>query len=274
MNKFEFIQPKVENEKSNTTEKETIDSIWQRAKDFGLEHVVSKGKYVYRVILGSALLLGAHSLEAKNMDNNNPEENKEKIKNYISNFEQTSSHQETLAKLTADIENRFGNLNNPDLSAHTKELNGSINKDIKGADILDNDQFGDIQISVNSYHIQWEDNNGLESSFGSKVDLKKMLAEEIQGKGIMIEATGKGATKQEAILQAIKELSNQYQVDVRGITENLITEDSNSVSQKFLQVTEISSLNTFENVKVLNAEQVGDIWSVQILGEVGDIVEK
>ncbi len=274
MNMFEFNKPKVEKEKLNISEKENIDNIWQRAKDFGLEQVVSKGKYVYRVILGSALLLGAQNLEARNLENNNSEDNKEEIKKYISNFEQTGTHQETLAKLTTDIENRFANLPNSDLSAYTQELNGTINKNIEGSDILNSNELGDIEVSINSYHVQWENSNGLESSSGSKIYLKKMSEEEIESKGVILEAVGKGVTKQEAILHALKELSNQCQVDVRGITKNLTTEDSNLVNQEFLQVTEISGLNTFENVKVLNAEQIDNIWSVQLQAEVGVKVEK
>lgn len=274
MNKFELShQLKVEKEKPNLTEKEKIDNIWQRAKDFGLEHIVSKGKYVYRVILGSALLLGAQNLAAKNLENKNLEENKDEIKKYISNFDQTGSHQETLAELTADIENRFANLSNPDLSAYTQELNGTINKNIEGSEILNNDELGDIQVSVNSYHIQSENNSNLESSFGSKIDLKKMSEEEIRGMGIILEAVGKGSTKQEAILQALNELSKKCQADVHGIQKNLNSENNNLISQEFLQVTEISGLNSFENVKVLKAEQVGDIWSVQLQGEVGEKVE-
>lgn len=274
MNMFEFNKPKVEKEKLNISEKENIDNIWQRAKDFGLEQVVSKGKYVYRVILGSALLLGAQNLEARNLENNNSEDNKEEIKKYISNFEQTGTHQETLAKLTTDIENRFANLPNSDLSAYTQELNGTINKNIEGSDILNSNELGDIEVSINSYHVQWENSNGLESSSGSKIDLKKMSEEEIESKDVILEAVGKGVTKQEAILHALKELSNQCQVDVRGITKNLAAEDSNLVNQEFLQVTEISGLNTFENVKVLNAGQIDNIWSVQLQAEVGDKVEK
>lgn len=275
MHKFElYHKPQLEKEKLNISEKENIDNIWQRAKDFGLEQVISKGKYVYRVILGSALLLGAQNLEARNLENNNSEDNKEEIKKYISNFEQTGTHQETLAKLTTDIENRFANLPNSDLSAYTQELNGTINKNIEGSDILNSNELGDIEVSINSYHVQWENSNGLESSSGSKIDLKKMSEEEIESKGVILEAVGKGVTKQEAILHALKELSNQCQVDVRGITKNLTTEDSNLVNQEFLQVTEISGLNTFENVKVLNAEQIDNIWSVQLQAEVGDKVEK
>jgi len=275
MNKFEFrpFQPKIETEKNKgflDVIKERSKQAWAYAKDSNLKYFIPKGKTAYEVMFMTGLTMGAQAIEAKSIDMQKPEANRENAINYLNEFSEENLYDLSLEKLNNDMWSHIQKMENPDIVAYMQEINGSLDKNIQGGADLEIGELGDIQINSNISHVQREGgtDNIYEESYYDLLEAKKAPEELIVGKGTILQVEGVGHNKDEAIINAMKKLTEQSSVDMKGIQSQIQNETDN----KFIQITQISSTNAFENVKIISISEDGQgNWNAQIEAEVGEL---
>lgn len=150
----------------------------------------------------------------------------------------------------------------------TKKQDGQIN--------LESSELGDLEVVTSTRHIKREVDNEYSNSFTREIQVSKPFStEKINGTGEKLKAEALGTTKEEAVINALGQLSEQINIQLRNVTALEKIENVN-LEDKYTNITATDSNNYLDSVKIINVQEIESdngqtSYLVQIEAEIGSL---
>lgn len=266
MNTFEGSFEKKEKRGKKEQLELLINKI--REKFPSLERVVEKGSRIIKILSIIAFLSSSGEVMAQNV-----EFSKDKDKS-LDDIETLLG--EDIKVIHSELESLKKSLDRPSsFSSFEKEDKEGVKQDIQGSlSIDDNGLIGDIAIIQSTRKIDREKDGQLENLFTNSIEISSQYSEsDIEGLGDYVRGSGLGGTREQAILNALEELSSTSSVEVFAATSS----QHNESSDDFLNVVALDGCNYFEDAVIVSELQSGQgedaTYEVIIEAEKGQLQE-